>query len=361
MTLGQVDTNLRRFYAEARTKSGEMYGRATLLGFRHAIERHLNLPPNNRNIKMSTDPRFQRSNLMLDAQLVNMKRSGKDNPVHKPTIEDEDMTKLRSSETLSLKSPKREGGPERPDKVKFLKFEVDASGRKYVTMVHDELTKNHQGGLKDHTTSTEKYARMYESNHENDGYKALQLYLTKLNPTINALFQYPKKELGANRTSMPLGFRGCLGVGSKREVIGAVVTEIDLILNRAGLFGTTLEENQVMTQSVQNVERFITNYALLCIQPMKRKTTWDRVPRILTTYQVLPLNYRSWNPPQNNQRDDFTVESAILNSVLALPRCLRENRSSLLGSFSRTVSTTPVKLNDAVLGASVVNNGYKTL
>ncbi|KAK3697376.1 hypothetical protein QZH41_011154 [Actinostola sp. cb2023] len=120
-----------------------------------------------------------------------------------------------------------------------------------------------------------------------------------------------------------------LGVGTKRGVIGAVVTEIDLILNRAGLFGTTLEEKQVMTvcpkhrktltidwmgrkintccypnhtgqkkgnlllrranaemskkyltntmlwfrsvqQSVQNVERFITNHALLCIQPMKR-------------------------------------------------------------------------------------------
>ncbi|KAK3732548.1 hypothetical protein QZH41_006123 [Actinostola sp. cb2023] len=43
------------------------------------------------------------------------------------------------------------------------------------------------------SNSTEKYARMYESNHENDGYKALQLYLTKLNPSINALFQYPKK------------------------------------------------------------------------------------------------------------------------------------------------------------------------
>ncbi|KAK3741485.1 hypothetical protein QZH41_011495, partial [Actinostola sp. cb2023] len=38
-----------------------------------------------------------------------------------------------------------------------------------------------------------------------------------------------------------------LGVGTKRGVIGAVVTEIDLILNRAGLFGTTLEEKQVMT------------------------------------------------------------------------------------------------------------------
>jgi len=52
----------------------------------------------------------------------------------------------------------------------------------------------------------------------------------------------------------------------------------------------------------------------------------------------------SCNSPQNNQRDDFTVESAILNSVTALPRCFRENRSSLLVSFSRTVSTTPVKL-----------------
>ncbi|KAK3710356.1 hypothetical protein QZH41_002791 [Actinostola sp. cb2023] len=208
MTLGQVDTNLRRFYTEARTKTGEMYGRSTLLGFRHAIERHVNLPPNNRNIKISTDPRFQRSNLMLDAQLVNMKRSGKDNPVHKPTIEDEDMAKLRSSET-SLKSPVsplcnvwfnvvlffcRRGREGQRDLTKSsFKFEVDASGRKYVTMAHDELTKNHQGGLKDQTTSTEKYARMYESNHENDGYKALQLYLTKLNATINALFQYPKK------------------------------------------------------------------------------------------------------------------------------------------------------------------------
>ncbi|KAK3752976.1 hypothetical protein QZH41_005132 [Actinostola sp. cb2023] len=50
MSIGQVDANLRRFYAEARKKDGAMYGKKNLLGFRHGIERHLNQPPCNRNI-----------------------------------------------------------------------------------------------------------------------------------------------------------------------------------------------------------------------------------------------------------------------------------------------------------------------
>ena len=66
MKIGQLDQNLRRFYAEARTKKGEDYSKSTLLGFRHSIERYLNAPPLNRGLKISTDPRFSRSNLMLD-------------------------------------------------------------------------------------------------------------------------------------------------------------------------------------------------------------------------------------------------------------------------------------------------------
>ncbi|EDO43707.1 predicted protein [Nematostella vectensis] len=59
MSLGQLDANLRRFYAEARKINGEMYSKKTLLGFRHAIERHLNHPPMSRSLKLSTDPRFK--------------------------------------------------------------------------------------------------------------------------------------------------------------------------------------------------------------------------------------------------------------------------------------------------------------
>ncbi|KAK3752977.1 hypothetical protein QZH41_005133 [Actinostola sp. cb2023] len=60
-------------------------------------------------------------------------------------------------------------------------------------MAHDEVSKNHPGGLKD-VTSVEKYARIYETDQENDGYKAMKLYLSKLNPESEAFFQYPKNK-----------------------------------------------------------------------------------------------------------------------------------------------------------------------
>ena len=72
------------------------------------------------------------------------------------------------------------------------KFETDAAGRNYATMSHDELSKNHPGGLKD-VESTEKEARMYETEDQGDGYKALKLYPQKVNPKCTAFFQYPKK------------------------------------------------------------------------------------------------------------------------------------------------------------------------
>ena len=208
MTIGQLDANLRKFYAEARKKDGETYGKKTLLGFRHGIERYLNQPKFSRNLKMSTEPRFTRSNEMLDAQLVRLKKFGKENSQHKRTLEDEDLEKLKSSDALSLSNPLsllrnvwfqivlyfcrrgREG--QRELQKSSFTLEVDASGRNYVTMAHDEVSKNHPGGLKD-TSSTEKYARMYETNSPNDGYKAVNLYLSKLNPKSSAFFQYPRR------------------------------------------------------------------------------------------------------------------------------------------------------------------------
>ncbi|KAK3704224.1 hypothetical protein QZH41_007844 [Actinostola sp. cb2023] len=72
------------------------------------------------------------------------------------------------------------------------KIEVDANGRNYATMAHDEASKNHPGGLKD-VNSSEKEARLYETEEQNDGFKALQLYLAKINHDSTAFFQYPKK------------------------------------------------------------------------------------------------------------------------------------------------------------------------
>lgn len=105
MTVGQLDRNLRRFYAEARNKSGELYSRSFLLSFRHSVERYLNAPPLSRGLKLSSDPRFKRSNEMLDAQLVQLKRLGKENVTHKPTIESEHLHKLKTSPVIALSDP----------------------------------------------------------------------------------------------------------------------------------------------------------------------------------------------------------------------------------------------------------------
>ena len=272
VTVGQLDTNLPRFYAEARNKSGESYSKFSLLGFRHAFERYLNAPPLSRGLKLSLDPRFQRSNEMLNAQIVPLKRRGKENVTNKPAIESEDLMRLKTSPVIALSNPLallrnvwfhvvlffcrrgREGqrqlkktsfkfevdasgrisvtmahdeatknhpggvsdvlnplallrnvwfhvvlffcrrgreGQRQLKKTSF-KFEVDASGRISVTMAHDEATKNHPGGVSD-VPSSEKLARMHETPEENDGYKALKVYMAKLNPQCDAFFQYPRK------------------------------------------------------------------------------------------------------------------------------------------------------------------------
>ena len=207
MTIGQLDHNLRRFYAEARTQKGEPYSKSTLLGFRHGIERYLNSPPYNKGLQLASDPRFVRSNQMLDAQLINLKRSGKENVTHKPAIEEDHLQQLKASGVFSLSSPLsllrnvwfhivlffcrrgREG--QRALTTKSFNFAVDAAGRKFATMAHDEASKNHRGGVND-KPSNEKEARIYETEDQNDGYKALKLYLEKINPNCSAFFQYPK-------------------------------------------------------------------------------------------------------------------------------------------------------------------------
>ncbi|KAK2555511.1 hypothetical protein P5673_022851 [Acropora cervicornis] len=60
-------------------------------------------------------------------------------------------------------------------------------------MTHDETSKNHPGGLKD-KSSFEKTARMYETESDTDGYRALSLYISKLNLKCEALFQLPRRD-----------------------------------------------------------------------------------------------------------------------------------------------------------------------
>ena len=75
----ELDQVLRRFYAEARAKDGELYSHSSLLAIRKAIERFLNNPPQNRAIKIAKGEAFQLSNKVLNSKTKVQKKDGKEN------------------------------------------------------------------------------------------------------------------------------------------------------------------------------------------------------------------------------------------------------------------------------------------
>ena len=208
MTSEELHDTLRQFYAKVKNKDGDDYRKNTLMGFRRRIEHYLNAPPHNKGIKIATNTAFKKSNMMLDAKIKSLKQQGKENIQHKPPITLKDLQKLKVSSTFSPSSPLgllrnvwfhiaiywcrrgREG--QRSLAPSSFKFEEDEEGRPYATMAHDETSKNHQGGLHD-IESHEKEGRMYQTGGRHDGYDALRLYLSKLNPKCTAFFQFPKQ------------------------------------------------------------------------------------------------------------------------------------------------------------------------
>ena len=203
MTFESLDNILRRYYAEARTKKGEEYSRSS----RNAIERHL--AANGREVKITKNPLFAKSNKMLECKLKLNRREGKENVKHKPVIQKEDMEKLKRSPFLSFNDPAgllrrvwfiitlfwcRRGcesqGQLRRDSFRFMR---DAEGQEYAEMVHSVQTKNHQGGISE-KNSHESLTRLYSTGEIGDSYWCLSKYVQKLNPQQQAFFQRPSSK-----------------------------------------------------------------------------------------------------------------------------------------------------------------------
>ena len=103
MTDEELDSSLWRFYAEVRSKDGAEYSRSTLLSMRNALERQLSL--NDRHLKIAKNPVFKRSNKMLESKLKTLRKEGKENVQHKPTIEVSDLQKATESTFTSPDNP----------------------------------------------------------------------------------------------------------------------------------------------------------------------------------------------------------------------------------------------------------------
>ena len=176
-----------------------------MLGFRNALERHL--AANNREVKITKNPLFAKSNKMLECKLKLNRREGKENITHKPVIQKQDIEKLKNSPFLNYSDAAgllrrvwfivtlywcRRGceGQRQLGRDSF-RFLTDADGHNYAKMTHDVQTKNHQGGISE-KNSHERETRLYSTGELGDSYWCLQKYVHKLNPNQPAFFQRPK-------------------------------------------------------------------------------------------------------------------------------------------------------------------------
>ena len=153
---------------------------------------------------------------MLEAVIKSQRRQGFETVQDKPVITNKDMRKLLECGIFSIEEPTgllydawfyimlhfcrrgRDGQRElRPDSFVVMH---DDRNRPYLTMIHVEVSKNHQGGVKEDDTF-ESEARLYESNDHN-GFALVKKHLDKIHKDSPALYQYPRKRSYCNRQNM---------------------------------------------------------------------------------------------------------------------------------------------------------------
>ena len=193
------------FYPNARKKTGGHYKKSALSSIRFGLQRHFMLK---REFNIISDPLFKQSNQVFEAVVVELKRQGFAKVEHHEPILTEDLAKIYSSYDPSSPDSKslqyfvwfsimfhliRRGRENlRLHKRQSFSVSVDGAGRKYVYQHLDELDKNHRQN--DDPFDSSGDGRMYE-NTENPAscpVKAFELYLSKLNPSLDSLWQRPK-------------------------------------------------------------------------------------------------------------------------------------------------------------------------
>ncbi|CAH3186217.1 unnamed protein product, partial [Porites lobata] len=106
---------LRKFYAEARKKDGQMYSKNSLCSIRFAL-----------------------SNRIYEAQGVELKKQGLAKTEPKPPIADEDIRNLYRCGVFNTENP-----TSLQNKTDF-EIKVNSQGKRCVVKTTDELTKNHR-------------------------------------------------------------------------------------------------------------------------------------------------------------------------------------------------------------------------
>ena len=202
-----MDEMLRKYYADVRTKSGQLYSKSAYVNLRASVNRLLTSPPFNRPVNIMQDRHFQSANNVFWGVIKRLRREGKDTSEHKSPLTAVDMAKIYSTGTVSLTDPVTlqrkvfleiglhfaRRGREGLRDLRQNSFVVcnDTNGTEYVKMAYVEKEKNHQG-----TDAKEKKKNaimLAQPNDPNCPVRSFKLYCSKLNKECESFYQMPNQ------------------------------------------------------------------------------------------------------------------------------------------------------------------------
>ena len=270
---------LRTFYFELRKQNGELYSLNAFRAQRHGLQRKFKAVY---DVDIINDPAFEKCNIAFLAQSVSLKKEGKGKVNHKPPITNDDLLKLYSSPALSTDHPKSllrkvffdimyflcRRGQENLRTLTKTSFVVkhDEHGVEFVTKDIEEFDKNHRLNDKDVDGGV-----IMATGKRNCAVAAFKLYVSKLNPKIDALFQRPKLSKFNIADSRPWYDAQVIGVNSLTNMMKdiSVAAELSMVYTNHSIRATCItqldnggnEARHIMAVSGHKSESSIRSYS----------------------------------------------------------------------------------------------------
>ncbi|XP_066175948.1 activating transcription factor 7-interacting protein 1 isoform X1 [Sylvia atricapilla] len=349
VSVSELNDILREFYYTIRNHDGNTYSVASYKSMRAGLNRHLKMPPYNRQICLMKDKEFASANMVFVSVLKMLRMQGKDETHHHPPIAAEDLRKIKQSGVLGLHSPlalvnkvwfdlqlhfaKRGREILRDLAPDAFVVEKDKNGRRYAMFRYPGKGKNGE--------DPHKMGKMYDMPGDpNCPVFSLELYLSKLPPEPPAFYLHPLKLTPEQMQAMPVWY--------KREPMG---------VNYLGTMMPRISVAAKLSQRYTNHSLRTTTIQLLCEAGLGPReimaVTGHRSESALRHYWgSAEVCYRAWSDIMENNAPNYRY-SKIPNKV---------RKESVPGASTSSVKCVVLEQNKILFPTkSVVPHGTNSV
>lgn len=333
--VSELNDILREFYYTVRNHDGNTYSVASYKSMRAGLNRHLKMPPYNRQICLMKDKEFASANMVFVSVLKMLRMQGKDETHHHPPIAAEDLRKIKQSGVLGLHSPlalvnkvwfdlqlhfaKRGREILRDLAPDAFVVEKDKNGRRYAMFRYPGKGKNGE--------DPHKMGKMYDMPGDpNCPVFSLELYLSKLPPEPPAFYLHPLKLTSEQMQEQPVWY--------KREPMG---------VNYLGTMMPRISVAARLSQRYTNHSLRTTTIQLLCEAGLGPReimaVTGHRSESAIRHYWgSAEVRYRAWSDIIENNAPNYRY-SKIPNEAI---------KESVSGASTSSVKHVVLEQNKVV-------------